>query len=576
MQMVIPDLLRFKHSSLTVQQAKLKIQSEHLLLQRGFDRLICLNQIHVKPEQWQIESAIVTLRDMHGSVILADEVGLGKTIEAGLILKELLCRGLIRSVLILVPASLVEQWKTEMKEKFEINLTDTRENGWEEQQIIISSISMAVRSKEKQTKLTNRSFDLIIVDEAHSLKDHNTETYKFVYGLKRKNTILMTATPIQNNILELYNLVNITKPGYLKSRKYFRKEYMLNRFTPKNVESLKKLLSEVMIRHRRSNTLVHLPRRRMHTIPIELTTNERLFYNGVIDFCRSIYQKYLDGMVPIGINHTQTHLIVLILLSLLKQNCSSPQSTVLTLQNKILPRLVEKNDIHICRSLIELGRKIVVPTKVIALVDAIGSTDEQCIVYSEYLATMHLLQRCIESSGKKVILFHGGMSAKEKSIAIQRFANKEANVFLSTESGGQGLNLQYCHRVFNYDLPWNPARIEQRIGRVHRFGQTSHVEIYTMPTKGTIDEYILYILSSKVNLFEMVIGELDTILSYMLKNDESFEVRIGRIVLESKTTMEIEENFRRIGEELLQAKEELASHVNLTSQFFDDLGAGKS
>jgi len=575
MEIITPNLFADAAVRLSVKEAKLKVLAEFFKLQRGFDRLICLDQINVEPEYWQIETAMKTLKEMRGSVIMADEVGLGKTIEAGLILKELLCRELINTVLILVPASLVEQWKEEMKHKFRLQLYDIRDKDWENQNIIISSLPTAVRSKEKQLKLLKRSFDMVVVDEAHSLKDHTTETYKFVYGLKRKNTILMTATPIQNNIVELYNLVNITKPGYLDSRKNFKKEYVQNRFTPKNTDSLKDLLSEVMIRHRRSDTLVGLPRRKAFSIPIELTRDERLFYNGVIEFCRKIYKKYMDGLIPIGIDKTQTHLIILILLTLLKQNCSSPYSAVLTLQSKILPRLIEQDDIYRCKILIDLGHKITKPSKAIALIDAILSTEEQSIVYSEYLGTMHLLKRLFEERDTPVILFHGGMTSKEKSIALQRFANGESKVLLSTESGGQGLNMQFCHRLFNYDLPWNPARVEQRIGRIHRYGQSTEVQIYSMPTRGTIDEYILYVLSSKVNLFEMVIGELDTILSYMTKYDESFEVRIGRIILESKTSEEIEENFRKIGDELLQAKEDFASHQSLTQKVLDELGGGE-
>ncbi|GAB7386955.1 SNF2-related protein [Bacillaceae bacterium] len=554
---------------------KLELQSQLIILQKGFDRLICLDEINIEPRPWQKETALKCLRDFQGSAILADEVGLGKTIEAGLIMKELLVRGLIKSILVLTPAPLVEQWKSEMMEKFGIKLIDLREDGWEKSHQLISSIPLLVRSEERKRKIRDRHFDLLVVDEAHCLKNHNTSTYKFVYSINKKNTILMSATPIQNDLRELYNLVNIIKPGYLKSRKKFREEYIVNRFTPKNIEKLKNLLNNIMIRHRRADTLVELPRRKVYSIEIELTDIERQFHNGIVDFCRNIYQKYVNGMIPIGWDKKEINLILLILLSLLKQNCSSPQSTLNTLKRRMLPRLEGLEDKKICMRLIELGEKITYSSKSIELLKRIKNSKEQVIIYSEYLATIELLQRLFKENNISVTTYHGGLSPAEKQLSIERFRNQECQVFLSTESGGQGLNLQFCHRLFNFDLPWNPMRIEQRIGRVHRFGQSKNVEIYTMATKGTIDEYLLYILSSKVNLFEIVVGELDTILSYMKNENESLEVRIGKIILESKDTKEIELRLREIGEELLTAKKELENDIDQTTKILDLIGVGR-
>lgn len=556
-----------------IRNVKLELQSQAIILQKGFDRLQCLSEITIEPRPWQIESAIKTLRDMQGNAILADEVGLGKTIEAGLIIKELIVRGLINSLLILVPAPLVDQWRTEMLEKFNIELFDIRDDGWETQKFLISSMPLVVRSESRKNKLYKKSFDLLVVDEAHCLKNHQTATYKFVYGLNKKNCILMSATPIQNDMNELFNLVNILKPGYLKSRKIFRSEYMRNRFTPKNTENLKKLLSDVMIRHRRANTLVELPRRSLINKEIELTDIERTFYNGVIDFCRDIYQKYVDGIIAIGVEKTQVHLIVLILMNLLKQNCSSPHSTLNTLKNKILPKLIYSNDIAKCNQLINQGKKIEVPSKIIHLMKDVLNSKEQCIIYSEYLATIQLIREVLTERGYSVTTYHGGLSPSEKELSIQRFKNRDAQIFLSTESGGQGLNLQFCHRLVNYDLPWNPMRIEQRIGRVHRFGQKNNVELFTMPIKGTIDEYLLLLLTSKINLFEIVIGELDSIMSYII-NDEALDVRIGKIILESKDSSEIEAKLRQIGDEILKAKSEFENDVDQSTQILNSIGVG--
>lgn len=552
---------------------RLELQSQRIRLQKGFDRLLCLDEITLEPRPWQTETALKVLRDMQGNALLADEVGLGKTIEAGLILKELIVRSMVKSLLILVPSPLVEQWREEIAEKFGIELYDVKDSAWEEQPYLICSVPRMVRSEPIKRHLSKRVFDLLIVDEAHCLRDHKTSTYKTIYGIQKKNTLLLSATPIQNDLRELYNLVNVLRPGHLQSRKRFRKEYMVDRFTPKNVQKLKQLLNDVMIRHRRSNTLVELPARRVHSIENELSDVERSFHNGVVDFCRQIYKKYVDGMMPIGWDQTPVHLIVLILLSLLKQNCSSPQSTLGTLRNKILPQL-EFEDKVICEKLIGIGESITVPSKAIELLKHLMKTDEQAIVYSQYLATIEVLKDTFEEHGISVVTYSGELSATEKQVALKRFRSGEKRVFLSTESGGQGLNLQFCNRLYNYDLPWNPMRIEQRIGRVHRFGQTKDVHIYTMPTKGTIDEYLLYILTSKVNLFEMVIGELDTILSYMKDDKRSFDKRIGTIILESKDSSEIEQYLRAIGEEIVRARKDLDTHVDQATKTLNQIGVG--
>ncbi|MFD0619693.1 DEAD/DEAH box helicase [Paenibacillus sp. GCM10027629] len=558
----------------SLEHFRLHLRAHEIQLQRGFDRLRCLDHIFFEPKPWQIEAALKVLREMRGSAILADEVGLGKTIEAGLIIKELLHRGMIQSILILVPAPLVEQWKNEMMDKFQISFYDVRDDGWEEHQLLISSLPLLARSGIRRAMLDEKHFDLMIVDEAHCLKNHATATYKFVFGIKRKNAILMSATPIQNDLNELYSLVNILKPGYFTTRRSFRTEYMQDRFQPKNVAKLRELLSQVMIRNRRSNTLVELPRRRVVNMDIEMNPIERQFYNGVVDFTKHIFAQYLSGTVKVGLNNTPVSMLLMMLLSLLKQNCSSPQSVIPTLEHKMMPKLQTLEEQKKCAQLIALGRAIRLPSKAEKLVEHILKNQEQAIVFSEYLATIELLKNAFQQFGISVSLYHGGLNALEKERSIQAFKSGKTQIFLSTEAGGQGLNLQVCRRMYNYDLPWNPMRIEQRIGRIHRFGQKDEVYIYTMPTRGTIDEYLLYILTSKVNLFEMVVGELDTILSFVLDDHESLEVRIGKLILGSKDSIEMELRLREIGEELLKAKEDWHKNANASAKILDEIGIG--
>lgn len=551
--------------------AELKIKADMLLLQKGFEKLLCISELSFEPKPWQIEAALKALRDFKGSGILADEVGLGKTIEAGLIMKELLLRGLAKKILILVPAPLVEQWKGEMYEKFDIHVVDIKTEGWEEAPVLISSIALASRSKEKKLQLQAKEYDLVIVDEAHCLKNHHTGMYKFVYSLKRKNTILMSATPIQNDLRELFNLVNVIKPGYLKSRRVFRAQYMENRYTPKNIAKLRGLLSEVMIRNRRANTLIELPKRQIFSTEVEFSVEEKQFHNDLVSFCRDIYREYIKGNISVGWDQTQVDLIVLLLMSLLKQNTSSHRSAIRTLKTRMLPRLEKEYERDLCLALIRQGERIKESSKLNVICEQIEGSEEQYIIYTEYLETIAMLKQFFTDRGIPVTTYHGSKNAREKEKALEEFRSKETKLLISSESGGQGLNLQFCHNLINYDLPWNPMKIEQRIGRIHRFGQTEKVNIHSFPVKGTIDEYLIYILASKLNLFESVIGELDTIMSYMIKEDENLEIQIGRIILESESTEEIETKLREIGEKAIIAREEFEKEEKESKKILDKL-----
>lgn len=541
------------------EQLRWYLSLQEARLQKGFHDLRCLPDLTIEPTPWQMETAIKVLRDMQGSAILADEVGLGKTIEAGLIMKELLHRGLISSALILVPAPLVEQWKEEMQEKFGLTLADYREEGVGSSPLLISSLPYASRDAHRRHELETFGFDLVIVDEAHSLKNQRTQSYKFVYKIHRTYTLLMSATPIQNSLKELFNLVNLLKPGYLESRKRFHERYVEDRFTPRNVAGLRRLLSDVMIRHKRSNTLVELPKRNSHALEFTLPDDERSFHDDVLSYARTLHTT-----------GKRTGIDVLSLIGLLKQNASSPASVVRYLQNNF------PTDDPWCTSLIERGQAIRYPEKARQLVKRLREQPEPCLVYTEFRGTLSLLEETLEREGISYMSYHGSLTAKQKQRIITSFREGEAQVLLCTESGSQGLNLQHCHIVYNYDLPWNPMRIEQRIGRVHRFGQTEEVDIYTMATKGTLDEYILYLLTHKIHLFELVIGELDTIMSYALDDQPSLDIQIGRMILDARTADELKAQFETIGNSLIQARQTIHSQLEDNRNLLDAIGVDES
>src|SRR5438445_213079 len=194
---------------------ELRREAERIALVPGFDRLITLDANAIKELPHQIDVAQRVLRDMGGRAILADEVGLGKTIEASIIYKELAIRGLARRALILTPASLVGQWQGELEEKFfERFETPTDPDDWQRVTKAIISHDRA-RSRRHAEEILRHRWDLVIVDEAHKVKSHRGATYQFIEKIERDFILLLTATPLQNDLRELYNLITLLRPGQL-------------------------------------------------------------------------------------------------------------------------------------------------------------------------------------------------------------------------------------------------------------------------------------------------------------------------------------------------------------------------
>jgi SNF2 family DNA or RNA helicase len=544
---------------------------------RGFDHLLAIGQSQVTPHPYQLEAVTRVLREMKGCAILADEVGLGKTIEAGLILKEYLLRDMVRSALILVPASLVDQWADELQGRFGIEAVRLeRPDRLPESGVAICSIHRAKRSLSEA--LQGRHWDLVIVDEAHMLKDANTQGYKFVFALKRTFTLLLTATPVQNDLRELYNLITLAKPGLLRSRRHFRQYYMADRRKAKNVDLLKELLAEVMIRNRRSKTLVELPPRTVHTIEVQLTEEELTFHQQVVRFAHRVYQKYVQGSVKVGFDSTEVDKLVLTLVILLKESCSSHRAVLSTLAGGMRRRLLELSektgktaDLTELDRVVLAGQLLGLHPKMVALGKLLAAHPRPTIVYSEFRQSLEALRDYLTGLGHRTTVYHGGLSGSQRRQALATF-KAEGGILLSSEAGGQGLNLQYCNQLVNYDIPWNPTRLEQRIGRVHRYGQTQPVHIFNFSMRETIEEYVLWVLTSKINMFQQVIGELETILTFMDAGDAvSFEYRLSKVILDAQDFGLIREKMRQLGDKLRAASDSYQAAKNQTETWLDPL-----
>ncbi|TBL73356.1 DEAD/DEAH box helicase [Paenibacillus thalictri] len=515
---------------------QLALEAEQARLIHSFDELQCL--VHLQqlvPMQHQIDTAKKVLTEMRGRAILADEVGLGKTIEAGLILKEYIVRGLVKKALILVPASLVLQWVRELNQKFGINaVAQKKEYMWTGCDIIVASMDTAKRDPHRDIVM-GMEYDMLIVDEAHKLKNKKTTNYQFITDLKKKYCLLLTATPVQNDLKELYNLITLLKPGQLGGQGNFHANFVVDKRIPKNEELLQAELSKVMIRNRRSDGNVAFTKRFVKNIPLTLSMEEQALYDGVTDFVKGRYEEAAGGDMS----------NILSLVTLQREVCSSRDAVFITLVN-MFKKTAEDSPLRPkIWELVELIRSIKANTKAEKVLELIQDINEKVIVFTEYRASQEYLLNYLKEHKISAVPYRGGMNRGKKDWMMDLFRGR-AQVLVATEAGGEGINLQFCSHMINFDLPWNPMRVEQRIGRVHRLGQQNDVKIYNLSTNGTIEEYILSLLHEKINMFELVIGELDTILERFEKKT-SLESRIAKMILESRSDADIRREMDDLG-----------------------------
>ena len=478
---------------------KLAIDVEKHLVIPEFEGLQAPNHLpNLTPLPHQLETAKQVIENMNGKAILADEVGLGKTIEAGLILKEYMIRGLVKKVLILVPASLVTQWAIELNSKFFIPaITQRKSYVWEQCDVVVSSIDTAKRDPHRDI-IYKQDYDLIIIDEAHKLKNNKTKNYEFVQNLKKKFCLLLTATPIQNRIEEIFNLVSLLKPGHLGSETAFYEKYKRDARSLNDNEHLKELVNKVMIRNRRADTGIEWTKRQVETIPIEFSPAEKDLYESI-----SILKNEGDWAQTSAFS----------VMTLQREACSSREAVFYTLKNMLqkkedpTPGFEEQ-----IQFLINKVEAVQQNSKAEKALELIQQVNDKVIIFTEYRATQMYLQWYLKQHGISSVPFRGGFKRGKKDWMRELF-QKHAQVLIATEAGGEGINLQFCNHIINFDLPWNPMRLEQRIGRIHRLGQEKDVMIYNFAIKGTVEEHILKLLYEKIHLFEKVIGELDDILT---------------------------------------------------------------
>src|SRR5467141_3007258 len=517
---------------------ELRREAERIALVPGFERLITLDANAIKALPHQIDVAQRVLRHMSGRAILADEVGLGKTIEASIIYKELAIRGLARRVLILTPASLVGQWQGELEEKFfERFDTPSEPDDWLNVTKAIVSHDRA-RSRRHAEEILRHRWDLVIVDEAHKVKSQRGATYQFIEKIERDFILLLTATPLQNDLRELYNLITLLRPGQLGTWQEFKTEHLVSgdHRQPRDPEGLRALTHEVMIRTRRSSVVddLDLPPRRPRHPEVKLTRAEADLYQGTTEFLRRLYR---EGFVqPAGQEEpeegapgrrTKKGILQLALIHLRQRLCSSSRALA-----ESLGHLAESDRISppfraIAKQLAKRAAGIKTHAKLDVLTKVLKETPDRLVIFSDHRPTIQLIEERVKQLGRQPIVYWGAHSTVERDKRIRAFHDDRRSVLIATRAGSEGRNLQFCNVLVNYDLPWNPMVVEQRIGRLHRIGQKREVHIVNLAAAGTIESYILQLLDQKIKLFELVVGELDLILGEF-GGAQQFEGRLAK------------------------------------------------
>jgi len=311
-------------------------------------------------------------------------------------------------------------------------------------------------------------------------------------------------------------------------------------------------LKEVMIRNTRSVTKLHLPPRFAYTTRVSPGPAEKRFYQAVSEFAS---------------NHSATpskQLSRMMLRKLLEAAGSSPLAAT-----GMLEKIVKQhgNGIGDCAAeMLNLGKSIAVGAKLDKVLDLVQAGKDQIIVFVNYVATLEYLHKVMEKQKIPHVVFQGSLGKAQKQTVIDEFRSG-CPILLSSGVGGEGHNLQFCHTMINYDLPWNPMEIEQRIGRIHRIGQEREVQVYNFCASGSIEDHILDVLDRKINMFELVIGEMDMILG-RLRGEKEFNDMVYEIWIQNHDALSRRKAFSALASRLKQARAAYETSKALDEKLF--------
>jgi SNF2 family DNA or RNA helicase len=517
------------------------------------DDLLCLPHCRIERLDYQLRTALRVLGPLRGRALLSDEVGLGKTIEAGLIIKELLTRGMVHRFLVLTVPSLVDQWEEELADKFNLATATTNHAGarsdpqkfWSGNTGIIASLHTLKQAAQLEVARQIK-WDILIVDEAHYLRNRDSQAWQAVNVLPRQFLLLLTATPVQNSIEELYNLVTLLQPGQLPSPKEFRARFLDPKRPrqPREPEDLRRLLGQVMIRNTRANAGLKLPPRRAETVLFEPDEIEREFW---VKWEREFRERLLN------LNASQASLWGRLLL---QTAGSSPAAWKAALEK--FP------DAAAARAWREQAPLETSWKRKCELIPPLTRIEGGAVIFTQFLETQAALADHLRGGRVETFVVNGSTPAPERQPITEEF-RKRGGALILTHSGTEGRNLQFSRNLVNFDLPWNPMEIEQRIGRLHRLGQKHPVHIYNFVQSGTLQEHLLQILQEKLNLFELVVGETGLVLGERFSSDE-FAEEVLRRWRESEGR--VAEALAGLGEELAVARDAYGEVKQLDETLF--------
>ncbi|HEU4974150.1 MAG TPA: helicase-related protein [Baekduia sp.] len=597
----------------TAKQFNLRSVAADLWLAHRHSELVSLAhaRIDLLPHQVSVVHRVVS--NYPHRFMLCDEVGLGKTIEAAMIIKELRARGQAKRVLIVAPAGLQRQWQFELKTKFnesfaiygKSTLRYLQEKGvqnpWTDHDSIITSHSWASWTPERRAEIASVPWDMVVVDEAHHARAQRrgttvdrTNLYRLVGDLighpdaARRAVLLLTASPLQLEYHELYSLCEMLDPILFASEQDFREhvrslaglnqlverlqqhgipkrgdarsalqddlEHCLALEPPEAAELLElsadKLienlrgrhrLSEVLIRNRKSVVGGFMPRRATRW-EVDLSPTEQ----DVHRLMEQIFEKGFAEASKKGRNAVGFQMVML-----QKLLASSSRALLTSLEGR-KARLAEPEKVAVLDAasattafdedqkaqevvkdlapawesraefdaVIDRLKTIRRDSKTGVLMEQLGRLfaedgegEAKVLIFSEFRETQEMLAEALAPLAD-VHLFHGQLSAEQKDRAIADFraGSGRPQILVSTEAGGEGRNLQFCHYLVNYDLPWNPMKVEQRIGRLDRIRQQHTVSVFNFHVRGTIEGRILEVLERRIGIFEAAVGSLDPIL----------------------------------------------------------------
>lgn len=621
----------------------------------GVDRLsMALFDANVDLNPHQIEAALFALRSpISKGVILADEVGLGKTIEASLVLCQLWAERK-RRLLVICPASLRKQWATELEDKFNLpsQILDARSFGAAKKsgaaspfdcgKVVICSLNFAAKMKEEVRSV---AWDLVVIDEAHKLRNAHQPSNKtgqaIRFGVEDRRKILLTATPLQNSLMELYGMSSIIDEFMFGEPSVFRALYGGN---DANLDDLRNRLRGFCKRTLRKDVLeyVQYTKRQAITRHFRPSDEEHALYEAL--------SAFLQRADTFSIPARQRVLLTLRLRKILASSSPAIAGTLEIIRQRLVALkdgvpegdLVDKiiagddledddffdetlevetpddstsridvakldAEIQELEHYIRWSRSIGVDAKARTLLHALDSGFERMVangaqrkalIFTESRRTQEFVRNFLEANGYagKVVTFNGSNTDEEsrklttrwveanrstgrvtgsrdvdaRSAIIEHF-REEAEIMIATEAAAEGVNLQFCSLVVNYDLPWNPQRIEQRIGRCHRYGQKHDVVVINFVNeRNAADQRTFDLLEEKFQLFDGVFGASDEVLG-TIESGVDFEKRVYEIYQSCRTPDQIESAFRELRDQLdASIKSRMASTRQMLLEFFDE------